>query len=324
MFAKVQVMQMLTKDKERSRGVALRTILLATDGSAHAHLALEVAADLAKRSRASLHLVTVYQLPLSVAYVSSASVGPGVIIDSLEADAHALLDVEKRRVEALGASVGAVHTGRGAVFDAITTTATTIDADLIVVGSRGLGGLKRLLVGSVSASVTRAAHRPVLIVRGGPRQWPPEHVIVGVDRSAVSKHAARIAAGIARLFRDVTVELEEVIPDPPPEATRFFTFDDPLETEHERLDEFAENLAPLAGHPVSATTARGDPATALLACEIDRPGATLIVVGARGFGVARRLLLGSVSTKLIHSGHSPLLVVPASREEPPELRVVEW
>ena len=91
----------------------------------------------------------------------------------------------------------------------------------------------------------------------------------------------------------------------------------------ERLDEFAENLEPLAGHPVSATTASGDPANALLAREGDRPGATLIVVGARGFGAARRLLLGSVSTKLIHSGHSPLLVVPAWPEKPPEPRLKE-
>jgi nucleotide-binding universal stress UspA family protein len=316
-------MQVLTKDEERSQGVALRTILLATDGSAHAHYALEAAADLARRSGASLHLVTAYQLPLSVAYVSSAYVGPGVTTDPFEADAQALLEVEERRVEALGASVSGRYTGRGAVFDVITTTAVTIDADLIVVGSRELGGLKRLLMGSVSASVTHAAHRPVLIVRGGPHHWPPEHVIVGVDRTPVSKRAARIAATIARYFGDVTVELEEVIPDPPPEASRYFTYDDPVETEHERLDQFAENLAPLAGHPVSATTANGDPANALLARESDRLGATLIVVGARGFGPARRLLLGSVSTRLIHSGHSPLLVVPALPEKPPEPRGAE-
>jgi nucleotide-binding universal stress UspA family protein len=316
-------MQVLTKDEERSQGVALRTILLATDGSAHAHYALEAAADLATRSGASLHLVTAYQLPLSVAFVGSAYVGSEVTTDPFEADAQALLEVEERRVEALGASVSGLYTGRGAVFDVITTTAATIDADLIVVGSRELGGLTRLMVGSVSASVTHAAHRPVLIVRGGPHHWPPEHVIVGVDRSPVSKRAARIAATIARFFGDVTVELEEVIPDPPPEASRYFTFDDPVETEHERLDQFAENLEPLAGHPVTATTANGDPADALLAREGDRPGSTLIVVGTRGFGAARRLLLGSVSTKLIHSGHGPLLVVPAWPEKPPELRPIK-
>ena len=317
-IAEVQVMQVLTKDEERSQSVALRTILLATDGSAHAHYALEAAADLARRSGASLHLVTAYQLPLSVAFVGAAYVGSEVATDPFEADAQALLKVEERRIEALGASVSGLYTGRGAVFDVITTTAATIDADLIVVGSRELGGLKRLIVGSVSASVTHAAHRPVLIVRGGTHHWPPEHVIVGVDRSPVSKRAARIAATIARFFGDVTVELEEVIPDPPPEASRYFTFDDPVETEHERLDQFAENLEPLAGHPVSATTASGDPADTLLARESDRPGkSTLIVVGARGFGAARRLLLGSVSTKLIHSGHSPLLVVPAWPEKPP-------
>jgi nucleotide-binding universal stress UspA family protein len=316
-------MQMLTKNEERSEGVALRTILLATDGSADAHRALEAAADLARRSGASLHLVTAYQLPPSAVYVYSAYVGAEVTTDPFEADARTLLEAEERQVEARGASVSGLHTGRGAVFEVISTTAATIDADLIVVGSRELGGLKRLLVGSVSASVTHTAHRPVLIVRGGPHCWPPEHVIVGVDRSPVSKRAARIAATIARFFGDATVELVEVIPDPPPEANRYFALDDPIETEHLRLDQVAENLEPMAGHRVDTTTASGDPADALLARGNDRPGTSLIVVGARGLGPARRFLLGSVSTKLLHSGHSPLLVVPAWPEKPPEPRVVE-
>jgi nucleotide-binding universal stress UspA family protein len=316
-------MQALTKNKERSQGVMLRTILLATDGSADAHCALEAAADLARRSGASLHLVTAYQLPPSAVYVYSAYVGPEVTTDPFEADARTLLDAEERQVEARGASVSGLHAGRGAVFDVISTTAATIDADLIVVGSRELGGLKRLLVGSVSASVTHTAHRPVLIVRGGPHCWPPEQVIVGVDRSPASKRAARIAATIARFFGDATVELVEVIPDPPPEVSRYFTLDDPIETEHVRLDQFAENLEPMAGHPVTATTASGDPADALLARGNDRTGTSLIVVGARGLGAVRRFLLGSVSTKLLHSGHSPLLVVPASPETQPEPRVVE-
>jgi len=310
-------MQALAKEQKRSQDIALRTILLATDGSEDAHLALEVAADLARRSGASLHLVTAYQLSPSVAYVYSADVGPEIAIP-YETDARTLLEAEQRRAGALGSVVSGLHTGQGAVFDVIRATAATIDADLIVVGSRELGGLKRLLVGSVSASVTHTAHRPVLVVRGGPHCWPPERVIVGVDRSPVSKRAARIAATIARFFGDATVELVEVIPDPPPEASRYFTFDDPIEAEHERLDQFAENLEAVAGHPVDATTASGDPADALLARVNDRPGASLIVVGARGLGAARRFLLGSVSTKLLHSGHSPLLVVPAWPEKPPE------
>jgi nucleotide-binding universal stress UspA family protein len=314
-------MQVLTKNEERAQGIALRTILLATDGSADAHRALEAAVDLARRSGASLHLVTAYQLPPSAVYVYSADVGPEIAIP-YEADARTLLEAEERQAQARGAFVSGLHAGQGAVFDVISTTAATIDADLIVVGSRELGGLKRLLVGSVSASVTHTAHRPVLIVRGGPHCWPPEQVIVGVDRSPVSKRAARIAATIAR-FLDATVELVEVIPDPPPEASRYFTLNDPIETEHLRLDQFAENLEPMAGHPVNATTASGDPANALLARGNDRPGAILIVVGARGLGAARRFLLGSVSTKLLHSGHSPLLMVPAWPEKPPEPQVVE-
>ena len=118
-------MQMLTKNEERSEGVALRTILLATDGSADAHRALEAAADLARRSGASLHLVTAYQLPPSAVYVYSAYVGAEVTTDPFEADARTLLEAEERQVEARGASVSGLHTGRGAVFEVISTTAAT-------------------------------------------------------------------------------------------------------------------------------------------------------------------------------------------------------
>ena len=72
----------------------------------------------------------------------------------------------------------------------------------------------------------------------------------------------------------------------------------------------ANILAPIAGRRVDTVTAVGDPVDALIACGCEQPGACLTVVGTRGLGMVRRLFLGSVSTKLLHSGHGALLVVP--------------
>jgi nucleotide-binding universal stress UspA family protein len=304
-------MQVLTTHEEETHDLRLRTILLATDGSAHAHLALIAAADLAKRSGSALHLVTAYQTPPAGVYAAANDPGPEDSLDAFEGAARGLLAREKIRVESLGASVDGLHAEWGSVAEVINNVAGMVDADLILLGSRDFGTLKRVLVGSVSAHVLHTTRRPVLIVRGGANSWPPEHVIVGFDRSTRSRRAARVAASLARLYADTTMELVEVLPDLPSQAIGYFSFVDEREVEHGRLDVLAESLEHIAGHTITATQALGDPADALLARANDRTGPSLIAVGSRGFGSVRRLLLGSVSTKLLHSGHTPLLIVPA-------------
>ena len=80
--------------------------------------------------------------------------------------------------------------------------------------------------------------------------------------------------------------------------------------ESRHLLEFARSLSPIAGRTVETLVVVGDPADALNATGSGRPGTRLVVVGSRDLGAVRRFLLGSVSTKLLHSGHTALLVVP--------------
>ena len=126
-------------------------ILLATDGSKDAELAATTAIDLANKTGSELHVVHIVDL------VSS------VVLD--EADARELLDALVKRLEDAGSVSAQAHLSEGVPAAEIVALGEDIDAGLIVVGSRGLGGVRRALIGSVSEAVTRHAHCPVLVVR---------------------------------------------------------------------------------------------------------------------------------------------------------------
>ncbi len=304
-------MQVISLDEKLGqRSVRLRNILLATDGSPAAHLALGAAADLARRSGAALHLVTAYEFAPSNVLAYAPYIGPNSAWDSFELDARKLLDDERDRVVALGATVGSIHVAREPAFSAVMDVAEMVEADLVVLGSRELDGLKRLLLGSISEHVVHSVHRPVLIVRGGEGSWPPAQVIVGFDNSSGAQCAARFAATITHLYEDAAIELVEAEAELSVAADRFHGPDDDEAIGTEHLLEFARSLEPVAGRTVETAVLVGDPADALIATGSERHGTTLIVVGSRDLGAVRRFLLGSVSTKLLHSGHTALLVVP--------------
>jgi nucleotide-binding universal stress UspA family protein len=147
-------------------------ILLASDGSKEAELATRTATDLAQKTGSELHVVHVFGI---------APVGPLVYPEvpdlqgeALEEEAEEQIS-EKRAREVLEEAVGTVRSVGGTVVEAhliggrvapeIVALAEEIGAGLIVLGSRGQGGIRRALMGSVSESVVRHAHCPVLVVR---------------------------------------------------------------------------------------------------------------------------------------------------------------
>jgi nucleotide-binding universal stress UspA family protein len=80
-------------------------------------------------------------------------------------EAQRLLDAQAEQIKALGATVAQTHVRLGRPDEEIVILAEEIGAGLIAIGSRGLGGMRRVLVGSVSDSVVRHAHCPVLVMR---------------------------------------------------------------------------------------------------------------------------------------------------------------
>lgn len=91
---------------------------------------------------------------------------PGVHRDELDRQAKGLLEAETERMESSGIKVAGKHLRRGGADKEIVLLAEEV-ADLIVMGSRGRGRIRRALMGSVSDSVARHAHSPVMVVRPG-------------------------------------------------------------------------------------------------------------------------------------------------------------
>ena len=145
-------------------------IVLATDGSREAQLAASTATDLANSTNSELHLLCVALGNLDPVYhIHEGSLRYETYQQALEAakaQAQEVLDEQVRKVREAGGSVKEAHLRNADRRDqAIIHLAEELGAGLIVMGSRGLGGVRRALIGSVSDSVVRHAHCPVLIVR---------------------------------------------------------------------------------------------------------------------------------------------------------------
>ena len=144
-------------------------ILLATDGSEEADLALTTAADLAKSTDSELHVAYVFPTAVQRPFPNPILARPA---DEMEHEleeamhqAQEFLDRQVERIKADGVTVAETHLVRGRPDREIVRISEELDAGLIAMGSRGLGGVRRALMGSVSDSVVRHAHCPVLIVR---------------------------------------------------------------------------------------------------------------------------------------------------------------
>ena len=148
-------------------------ILLATDGSREAQLAATTAADLAKSTGSELHVLYVEEAANPYVDVVELA-GDEPVPQRLDAElkrqferqAREVLDAEAERVRAAGGTVVMqAHHSMGKADHEVITLAEEIGAGLIVLGSRGWGGIRRALMGSVSDSVVRHSHCPVLVVR---------------------------------------------------------------------------------------------------------------------------------------------------------------
>ncbi len=137
-------------------------ILVATDGSQYSDKAIEVAVGLAKAFNSSLYIIHVVEEDKVAMAASTMPIMVNVIEDMVKIGNEIL---SKAKAKATEAGINAeVILARGNAADKILENADKLNVDLIIVGSRGLKGLARFLLGSVSEKVVRHSSKPVLVV----------------------------------------------------------------------------------------------------------------------------------------------------------------
>jgi nucleotide-binding universal stress UspA family protein len=199
----------------------------------------------------------------------------------------------------------------------ILEQARILKARAIVVGSRGLGLVRRFFPGSVLRGVLRAAPCSVLVVKRPLRT--ARRFVLGIDGSPESQRAVEVLQELEPTRGHVTVvhvlepaRLPSLGLIPGPVRTKLRAVARQLEVEQQaaaqRLLEEAGKSLRKAGWVVEPTLVTGTPTERILATAKAR-AADVVVVGARGVGGAERLLLGSVAEGVI--GHSPFSVLIA-------------
>jgi nucleotide-binding universal stress UspA family protein len=305
--------------KERRKpmeGYHPETILLATDGSEDGGLAAAAAVDLSKWTGAKLHAAHAW-----VPHFAHPSLVPERYRPPYEEGARRILDEQVGRIEQAGGTVSEAHLVEGRPADAILDLAERIGAGLIVVGSRGLGSGKRLLVGRVSLGVVHHADRPVLVVRG--KSWPPARVVIGEDLSEDARGAARLGAALGKLFGAETVLVHAYEGMPPHPETLPRDDRELYEAMVEKylgraepaLEERAAELEDACGVRPRVRLLEGESAKVLSEVAEESDSTGLLVVGSRGLGAGRRMLMGSVSTKVLLAASGSVLVCPREKSD---------
>jgi nucleotide-binding universal stress UspA family protein len=149
-------------------------ILLATDGSEEAELAVLEAIDLAERTNSELHVVHVGVVPAFLEGYPGTLGYDHKLYEEIEEESREMLRKLAWRVKVAGGTVAGAHLGMGVVDVEIVSLAKELGAGLIVMGCRGHRGIRRAIKGSISSAVIRHAPCPVLVVRSHKRGEAPE------------------------------------------------------------------------------------------------------------------------------------------------------
>ena len=280
-------------------------ILLATDGSEDAARATEAASDLARKSGAELHVVHVWHDVRGFAH--------DFVKRELRRQGQEILDEQVERVKAAGGDVTKAHLRRGRTSNEVIALSEEIGTGLLVVGSRGLGTVQRILMGSQSEEIVHRAQVPVLVLRGAQDIWPPARIVIGEDFSDDARKAGELAASIGKLYgaRGLLVYSHPDLPEVPPGEARSTVSDlmDIRERDESMLDQRAAELEEILGTRPEVKVSEGYPANVLLeASQEVQP--SLVAVGSRGLAGIMRTRLGSVSTKVVTAARGPVLVYP--------------
>ncbi len=287
-------------------------VVVAVDGSAASHNAVRWAANTANKRGIPLRLASSYTMPQFL--YAEGMVPPQELFDDLQSETMEKIDEARAIAHEVAPELKIGHTiAEGSPIDMLLDMSR--DVTMIVMGSRGLGGLSGMVMGSVSAAVVSHASCPVVVVREDntvdeSTKYGP--VVVGVDGSDVSQKATEIAfaeayargaeLGAVHTWMDMQVQASLAGLSAAQQQWE--------EVEREQIDMLTERLQPMAdAHPevqVRKVITRDRPVRALVE---NSEGAQLLVVGSHGRGGFKGMLLGSTSRALLQSAPCPMMVV---------------
>jgi nucleotide-binding universal stress UspA family protein len=297
----------------------IERILVTLDFSPASMEALDYAVSLAKQFRAAIHLVHVYP-------PDEASSVPGaghLLLQSAEA-------IERLNEELTGIHRKHVPTfrpencyiRRGKPYEEIVRLAREIDADLIALSTRGLSGLKHLLLGSTAERVVRNAPCPVLVVRkrkkksktaSGP--FGIRTILVPVDFSTCSLAGTEYAAFLARnlhstlrLFHVTYPYVDYVIVDRA--GARLAALAEAVQEAARQEMDALKQMDLLRGLSVQ-TEIRPGHAVDEICAAASEPAVDLVVTSTHGRTGLKHALIGSVAEHVVRYAERPVVVVPS-------------
>ncbi|WP_156685593.1 universal stress protein [Mycobacterium sp. Marseille-P9652] len=277
-------------------------VVVGVDGSAASDAAVRWAAHEAVLRKVPLTLVIATSTPSR-----AAASTPSELREDEEPPSHAILDNAVKIAEDTNKDGGQAEINRQLLHSAPVPTLVDMsnDADMVVVGARGLGAVQSLLLGSVSTALIHHAYCPVAVIHSGAFLPSHESVLLGIDGSPASDLATAIAFEEASLRGARLVALHAWrdsdiahIPSLEESAQRSAA----EETLAERLAGWRERYPEVE---VTRIVEYDRPATRLLE---HSKLAQLVVVGSRGRGGFAGMLLGSVSTAVAQAAGTPVIV----------------
>ena len=287
-------------------------VVVAVDGSAADEPVVDWAADEAARISAPLRLVTVVDPQVQLTPYETLMAGSPSLAENLDAGARRILERAVERAVARREDLRDVATAVPWGPPAAALVRLSEGAARLVVGAPAGGRLERALLGSVALPVVAHARCPVAVVPSGTVVAPPRRVLVAVDGSETSGRAVDLAFRIADASgAGVTcvlgwnLEVHEGVVVTEPSSHRWAAVEQRYALlGHQVVDPVA------ARHPdvdVDVVVRHGAPARVVVetAVEVD---ADLLVIGSRGQGGFRGLLLGSVSRRVVENAGRVVLV----------------
>jgi nucleotide-binding universal stress UspA family protein len=307
----------------------LKLILVPLDGSAFSEQALPTALNIAKREKADVELVHVYEMILPELTQGAPPLDPTLDLELRRKAQERLEALAERLRKSTSVSVKATVL-EGDVDDALATYIEREHVDLVVMSTHGHGGLSRLWIGGVASDLVQRSRAPVLLIKPDDGRSPKtrarsfNHVLIPLDGTPYAQEAIDHAIVVAGVH-DVDYLLLMVLP-PIGEMSDVPIIGLPDDNAlHEAamsyLEGVAKNFRALGVNMDFRTVRHSSTARAILEVA-ETTAADLIAMDSRGRGGLKRLLIGGVADKVMRASKVPMLMhrpqlderVPAGHE----------